>query len=233
MKTKRYGFTLIELLIVVAIIAILAAIAVPNFLEAQIRSKVSRVRGELRTLATAIEAYTVDWNNPPPSAGEGTNAGVFAPLIFPGSATGQTGILTPAITTPVAYVTSFTFIDPFVSNDVAASMDTRLYTYQTYTWRWAKPPQSNGQPKAADSTGISYNEGSVLTGTIFKDLYGNWRMFSIGPDKLWSNNRTQSVMSPASVGLPYESTNGTTSLGNILRSQKETQQTRWQMVNGQ
>ena len=57
------GFTLIELLIVVAIIAILAAIAVPNFLEAQVRSKVSRVRADLRSLATAQEAYFTDWNS--------------------------------------------------------------------------------------------------------------------------------------------------------------------------
>ena len=61
--SKRTGFTLIELLIVVAIIAILAAIAVPNFLEAQIRSKVSRVKSDMRALATAQESYYVDWNS--------------------------------------------------------------------------------------------------------------------------------------------------------------------------
>ena len=59
------GFTLIELLIVVAIIAILAAIAVPSFLEAQVRSKVSRVKNDLRALATAIESYAVDSNTYP------------------------------------------------------------------------------------------------------------------------------------------------------------------------
>jgi len=53
------------LLIVVAIIAILAAIAVPTFLEAQVRSKVARVENVYRTLATALESCTVGYNRPP------------------------------------------------------------------------------------------------------------------------------------------------------------------------
>ena len=54
------AFTLIELLIVIAIILILIAIALPNFLDAQIRAKVARVQGDLRSIATAQEAYFID-----------------------------------------------------------------------------------------------------------------------------------------------------------------------------
>jgi type II secretory pathway pseudopilin PulG len=46
----------------VAIIAILAAIAIPNFLAAQTRARVSKVKGEQQTLATALESYFVDYN---------------------------------------------------------------------------------------------------------------------------------------------------------------------------
>ena len=67
------AFTLIELLIVVAIIAILAAIAVPNFLEAQVRSKVSRVKSDLRSVVTALEAYAVDRNDYPHMDTEGNH----------------------------------------------------------------------------------------------------------------------------------------------------------------
>ena len=61
----KNAFTLIELLIVVAIIAILAAIAVPNFLAAQTRARVSRVLADFRTITTGLEAYRADYTGYP------------------------------------------------------------------------------------------------------------------------------------------------------------------------
>src|SRR5437016_2026650 len=64
-KKSNPGFTIIELLIVVAIIAILAGIAVYNYLDAQTRAKVARVKSYLRTVVTGLEAYRADANSYP------------------------------------------------------------------------------------------------------------------------------------------------------------------------
>jgi prepilin-type N-terminal cleavage/methylation domain-containing protein len=99
-RRGRGAFTLIELLIVVAIIAILAAIAVPNFLEAQTRAKVSRMKADIRTVALGVESYAVDAN-------------AYPPHLLPGNIEiGYPERYVP-LTTPVAYLTSLPPCDVF------------------------------------------------------------------------------------------------------------------------
>src|SRR3982751_679111 len=95
---NKLGFTLIELLIVVAIIAILAAIAVPNFLEAQTRSKVSRAKADMRSMGTAIEAYAVDNNSYPQDGDDVPNGNPMVDY--------DVVLRLKVLTTPIAFITS-------------------------------------------------------------------------------------------------------------------------------
>jgi type IV pilus assembly protein PilA len=75
-KRTDKGFTLIELLIVVAIIGIIVAIAIPNLLNAIQRAKQKRSMADMRSAGTAAEAYAVDFNHYPAAAAAG-------PMVWP------------------------------------------------------------------------------------------------------------------------------------------------------
>ncbi|HOE62548.1 MAG TPA: prepilin-type N-terminal cleavage/methylation domain-containing protein [Candidatus Sumerlaeota bacterium] len=195
---KKKGFTLIELLIVVAIIAILAAIAVPNFLEAQVRSKVSRARADMRSLATALEAYATDNNGFPPM-GDRVPTQAWDPL--PAEPIFHSRI-SSYLTTPNAYITSLMY-DPFMVLETAQIAYPNIYRRYTY-----------------------YNYKQYLdcypTNATFQNYYhnraGSWLLYSWGPDRAgnWSGSPPTGE---DGVYTNYDPTNGTISIGNIIRTQ--------------
>lgn len=95
----RKGFTLIELLIVVAIIGILAAVAVPNFFNARHRAVLSRVQADHRRIATAMEIYQLENKTYPTDAARGYHWGRPHGWV--------------SLTTPISYISLSTFQDPF------------------------------------------------------------------------------------------------------------------------
>lgn len=201
------AFTLIELLIVVAIIAILAAIAVPNFLEAQVRSKVSRSKADMRSLATALEAYAVDNNKYPPSYATQDGSQVNPASNVPG-VQGLVGTTTNVriqrlawITTPVGYITSIPR-DPFSVGTNESNPINREFPVFTY---WDAPFTDNTKVNAAGPT--RYQDMPTESATR-----GAWALLSYGPDKDFE---------PAAAFTGhwalYDPTNGTVSNGDIWR----------------
>ncbi|MBN1475133.1 prepilin-type N-terminal cleavage/methylation domain-containing protein [Candidatus Sumerlaeota bacterium] len=208
---KASAFTLIELLIVVAIIAILAAIAVPNFLEAQTRSKVSRVKSDMRSLVTAIEAYRIDHNIYPPNTDNGARG-------FPEQYNGQVlvGTLWVDISTPVAYITNAFLLDVFnlQANMDVGTHDEALFIYQNLGSQYCAPYSS--APEIPHNQ--EFSEGFCVDALGF---YGNYRIGSIGPDRDYAIPDA----TPPTAQTPYDPTNGTLSSGNIWRGQNFTDDT--------
>lgn len=62
MKIRKQGFTLIEIMVVIVIIGILIAIAIPNFIASQDRAKIASLKSNMHAFQEAVETYAVDWS---------------------------------------------------------------------------------------------------------------------------------------------------------------------------
>jgi len=185
----KKGFTLIELLIVVAIIGILAAIAVPNFLNAQIRAKIARIYSDLRSIQIAIEMYSVD-----------NGREILDTFEIP-NYYGNANHVWAQLTTPISYISSGAFMDPFISdvNPVssgAAGEAVRVGAYQYHNIKLWRETNRGGMRTLADQTARYY-------------------VRSAGPDR-WYINHPMRLMN----WMAFESSNGLHSIGDIILSDK-------------
>ena len=193
----KKGFTLIELLIVVAIIGILAAIAVPNFLNAQMRAKVARVVSDMKALGMAEEQYRLD-RGQFTFDGDCNLGGAEYKSYYP-------------LTTPVSYITSvpideFSALDPKFQN--MQSIKSGLKPVFEYTSRISFGP--NGTPQCKNTIPLYNMLGS----------YGiEYIMTSLGPDGdqdyPWGEGGAQGLRDHTA-GFMYEPSNGLVSSGNIF-----------------
>ena len=200
----KKGFTLIELLIVIAIIAILAMIAVPNFLEAQVRAKVSRVHADERTIAVAVEAYAIDWGRPPFGGNEGKN-------IFNWTEH-ERDLVYVVMTTPVAYISSPP-ADPFIDKTQAINPDQggaikyqKFYTYQYLGYK------DTGSFREAYNRGFTYYIRSPGPARLVGLPYF---AAMTDPEKNYGGENGKLPL-----GMVYDSTNGTLSAGNLYRTNR-------------
>lgn len=219
---RQRGFTLIELLIVIAIILILIAIALPNFLEAQVRAKVANTMGELRSLETALISYGLDHKR---SMGDGFEVGG-------GDGEGNLYVYSQ-ITTPVQYFKGIA-VDEFHPADRAAddagagagSRDPRNNVYRYYSARWRCLASGNAPPNPVSRAGEACTVKSGARGRIEGFPFdpdaayaGRWIVVSAGPDRShgygeWIMHRVQLRLGNPRV---YSPTNGTTSYGDLAR----------------
>ena len=193
-RETKNAFTLIELLVVVAIIAILAAIAIPHLLEAQTRSKVSRAKADMRTVVLAIESYRMD-NNHYPTYHYSDMVEGYLEFHIGGKVPGW-GVPDPdwdgrnPLTTPIAYITSMP-VDPFHTYR-GEPREAREYLY--VNWRYA----------IRQVTSPTWMQERFRY-SLERD--GDYRLHSRGPDCYGPDP-----------GTPYDPTNGTRSRGDVMYS---------------
>jgi prepilin-type N-terminal cleavage/methylation domain-containing protein len=204
---QRNAFTLIELLVVISIILILIAIALPNFLNAQLRSKVARCKGDFHGVSTALFAYQGDYRKFPPSFPIGLALGAE-----------MMNLALNILTTPTKYMSSVEhLIDPFSAGGTIRSVrESRpIYMYFSYDkpvygdaghptkgqeWIWRAIYVHNNPPEVAHPGFMLFSSGPDI-----KDDNLYWaEVAPIGTEQVYRN-------------LVYSPTNGLRSWGDIGR----------------
>ncbi len=213
MWKAREGFTLIELLIVIAIILILIGIALPNFMEAQLRAKTTKVQGDIKSLATAVEMYSLDWRKYPCDEEEDAKA-------FPHCSDGNWWASGRQLTTPVAYIKKVP-LDPFVLGALGGAGGDIVNSWYVTREGYGCDETFKSKPAKCRSRGRPIMVGGRACVRLFDPPRNRFKygFISPGPDGYWEWDRFQNLagMSKTFSGdvLYYTPTNGSKSQGDL------------------
>lgn len=212
---KKKGFTLIELLIVVAIIGILAAIAVPNFLNAQTRAKVARCYSDMKSLTTSISIFNTEKGMMLVDIRDDDNDFCLERILEEFNGVGHNGgggnrnnmaVLSP-LTSPISYMSSLP-ISPFVpkqlftntsgNNEAWGRVGNEVYVY------W------DNDPEVKNDSGTNNKDFNLQFMGRYAPRLKPWDfiLISYGPGAGSDTTLTK--------GVPYHPSNGLISGGEIF-----------------
>ena len=211
-RKGRGGFTLIELLIVIAIILILISIALPNFLEAQIRARVTKAKAEIRSLQTCFESYNQDWKVYPRGCITG----------HPVKCSHNWGFVAENLTTPIKYINAIVD-DLFAVNYAVGGIMGQVpegHPYAKYrttrrlVWNALNPNEAPKAPVPKDKIAPPWHLYDSANPAVYKNK--QYLIASLGPDHIEDMIPQYTFSGGYTVNNEfYSPTNGTNSKGDL------------------